>query len=219
MSAYSAARYGSLNGYAQDLLEVCDALELAKAIFVGHSVSGVIGMLAAIQKPALFERLILVSPSPRYLNDTLNDYAGGFESSDIHGLLEMMEKNYMGWAQYLAPVVIGNPQMPEAERELEASFCSTDPVIASRFAKVTFLGDNREDLPKVPVPSLILQCAEDLIAPVEVGRYLHGHLKDSRLELLEATGHCPHMTHPEEVVRVMKDYLKTASPSIASGGG
>ncbi len=211
LAAYSLERYGSLQGYARDVLDVCEALELSDIIFVGHSVSGVVGMLAAIRQPERFERLILVSPSPRYLNAP-PDYVGGFERADIEGLLAMMEKNYMGWAHYLAPVVMANPQEPGLGQELEASFCSTDPVIARRFAEVTFFGDNREDLPKVPVPSLILQCAEDLIAPVEVGHYLHRHLPDSTLRLMAATGHCPHMSHPEETVRAIKDYLNVTSP-------
>ena len=211
LTAYSPERYGSLDGYAQDILDVCEALDLSNVIFVGHSVSGVIGMLAAIREPDRFARLILVSPSPRYLNDP-PEYAGGFNQADIEGLLMMMEKNYMGWAHYLAPVVMGNPQQPGLEQELEASFCSTDPVIARRFAEVTFFSDNRDDLPGVPVPSLILQCAEDLIAPMEVGHYLHRHLPDSTLRLMQATGHCPHMSHPAETIQMMKEYLNTIPP-------
>ena len=211
LSAYCPERYSSLEGYAQDILDVCAALALSDVILVGHSVSSVIGMLATIREPARFDRLILVSPSPRYLND-LPKYVGGFEEADIEGLLLMMEKNYMGWAHYLAPVVMGAAQQPDLERELEISFCSTDPVIARRFAAVTFFGDNREDLPKVPVPSLILQCSEDLIAPVEVGRYLNRHLPKSSLRLLQAMGHCPHMSHPEETIQAMKDYLYASIP-------
>lgn len=206
LAAYRLERYGSLEGYAQDILDICEALDLSNVVFVGHSVSGVIGMLAAIRAPHLFACLILVGPSPRYLND-LPDYRGGFERTDIEGLLAMMEKNYMGWASYLAPAVMGNPERPELSHELEQSFCSTDPVIARRFAEVTFFGDNRRDLAKVQVPSLILQCKEDLIAPVEVGHYLHRQLPDSTLRLMNATGHCPHMSHPEETIQAMKEYL------------
>jgi len=213
LAAYSPERYGTLDGYAQDVLDVCGALNLTNITFVGHSVSAVVGILAAIREPDRFNRLILVSPSPRYLND-LPDYVGGFERADIEGLLTMMEKNYMGWAHYLAPIVMGNPGQSELGQELEASFCSTDPVIARRFAEVTFYGDNRSDLPKAPVPSLILQCAEDLIAPVEVGHYLHRQLPHSTLRLMEATGHCPHMSHPEETIQAMKDYLRASQPIL-----
>jgi len=212
ISCYSPERYRSLEGYAQDVLDICEALNLSEVIFVGHSVSGVVGMLASIRAPHRFDRLILVGPSPRYLNDP-PDYVGGFERRDIEGLLEMMDKNYMGWAHYLAPVVMGNPETPGMRAELEQSFCSTDPIIARQFAEVTFFGDNRSDLPKVSTPSLILQCAQDLIAPVEVGHYLHRELTDSTLRLMEATGHCPHMSHPEETIRAIKDYLSAAPQS------
>ena len=212
LSAYDPDRYANLEGYAQDVLDVCEALNLSDVILVGHSVSGVIGMLAAIREPARFDRLILVSPSPRYLND-LPEYVGGFDKADIDGLLMMMEKNYMGWAQYLAPVVMGAPEQPDLRQELEVSFCSTDPVIARRFAEVTFYGDNRNDLPMVPVPSLILQSSEDLIAPAQVGHYLHRHLPESTLRVLDATGHCPHMSHPAEVIQAMKEYLNATVPS------
>jgi sigma-B regulation protein RsbQ len=188
LGAYDPARYSRLEGYAQDILDVCGALDLRDIVFVGHSVSGVIGMLASIREPDRFNSLILVCPSPRYINDP-PDYRGGFERRDIEDLLDMMEKNYMGWAHYLAPVVMGNAQRPDLGQELEDSFCSTDPVIARRFAEVTFFGDNRDDLSKVPVPSLILQCSEDLIAPNEIGRYLQNRLPQSTLTMLEATGH------------------------------
>jgi sigma-B regulation protein RsbQ len=206
LRAYDPARYASLDGYAQDVLDVCRALRLRDVIFVGHSVSAVVGLLASIRKPQLFARLILVGPSPCYVNDP-PDYRGGFERADIKGLLDLMERNYIGWANYLAPAVMKNPERPELARELEESFCSTDPRIARRFAEATFLSDNRDDLAKVRVPSLIMQCSEDAIAPAEVGDYLGRHLPGSTLRVLEATGHCPHMSHPEETVRVIKEYL------------
>jgi sigma-B regulation protein RsbQ len=209
LAAYSTERYDNLDGYAQDVLDVCAALDLREAIFVGHSVSGVVGMLASIREPARFERLVLVGPSPRYINEP-PDYVGGFERADITGLLDVMEKNYIGWANFLAPVVMKNADRPELARELEESFCSTDPKIARLFAEATFLSDNRADLPKVPVPSLIMQCSEDAIAPPEVGEYLSRHLPQSTLRVLEATGHCPQMSHPEETVRVIKEYLAAA---------
>jgi sigma-B regulation protein RsbQ len=209
---YSAERYASLEGYAQDVLDICAALDLKEIVFVGHSVSGVVGMLAAIREPERFERLVLVGPSPRYINEP-PDYVGGFERSDIAGLLDVMEKNYIGWANFLAPVVMKNPERPDLARELEESFCSTDPKIARRFAEATFFSDNREDLSRVPVPSLIMQCSEDAIAPAEVGDYLHRNLPRSTLRVLKATGHCPHMSHPEETVRVIKEYLADARAS------
>jgi sigma-B regulation protein RsbQ len=216
LKAYSAERYGSLEGYAQDVLDICAELELKRIIFVGHSVSGVIGMLASIREPERFAHLILVAPSPCYINDP-PDYVGGFERADITGLLDLMEKNYIGWANFLAPVVMKNQERPELTRELEESFCSTDPKIARRFAEATFFSDNRSDLPEVKVPSLIMQCSEDAIAPLEVGDYLQGHLPGSQLRVMKATGHCPQMSHPEETIRVIKEYLAAAGqPSLAA---
>ncbi len=212
LSQYSPERYGSLDGYVQDVLDICEALNLSDVIFVGHSVSNIIGMLASIREPHRFDCLILVGPSPRYLNAP-PDYIGGFERKDIEALLAMMDKNYMGWAHYLAPLVMGNPEQPEKSAELAQSFCSTDPTIARRFAEVTFFGDNRSDLPLVSVPTLILQGAQDLIAPVEVGHYLHRHLPQSTLRLLEATGHCPHVSHPEEIIREIQSYLSDMKAS------
>jgi sigma-B regulation protein RsbQ len=206
MRAYDPQKYSTLEGYAQDVLDVCHALRLSDVVFVGHSVSSVVGLLASIKEPRLFERLILVGPSPCYVNDP-PDYVGGFERADIEGLLDLMDKNYIGWANFLAPVVVKNPERPELARELEESFCSTDPRVARRFAEATFLADNRGDLARVRVPSLIMQCSEDAIAPAGVGDYMSRHLKGSTLRLLEATGHCPHMSHPEETARVIREYL------------
>ncbi len=209
LRAYSAERYGDLDGYAQDVLDVCAALDLSDVIYVGHSVSSVIGMLASIREPERFERLILIGPSPRYINDA-PDYVGGFEHADIEGLLDTMERNYIGWANFLAPVIMKNSDYPELAQELEESFCSTDPKIARRFAEATFFSDNRSDLAEVRVPSLIMQCSDDAIAPLEVGDYLHHHLPGSTLRVMQATGHCPHMSHPDETIRIIKEYLSTA---------
>jgi len=204
-SSYNSERYGNLNGYAQDVLDVCNELGLKKVIFVGHSVSSMIGVLASIKRPQLFESLIMISPSSRYVNDS--EYVGGFERTDIEELLETMEKNYVGWANFLAPVIMQNADRPELELELNASFCSTDPVIARQFAEVTFLSDNRSDLAKVRHPSLILQCSNDLIAPLEVGEYLENHIPGSTQMIMNATGHCPHLSSPEETIRLIKEYL------------
>lgn len=209
LSAYNNERYANLNGYAQDLLDICKTLEVKNAVFVGHSVSSMIGLLASIKEPNFFQQLILVSPSPRYLND--ESYHGGFEKSDIDEMLSTMDQNYIGWAGFLAPVIMRNPSQPELSQELTESFCSTNPAIARQFAEVTFLSDNRRDLQKAVHPSLILQCSEDLIAPIEIGNYLNENLKGSTLKIMQATGHCPHMSAPGETIQLMKEYLSAST--------
>jgi sigma-B regulation protein RsbQ len=204
LSAYDPERYAKLDGYAQDVHDVCLALDLRDVVFVGHSVSSMVGVLAANREPERFARLVLVGPSPRYINDP-PAYVGGFERADIEALLETMEKNYIGWANFLAPAIMKNPDRPELTAELEASFCSTDPVIARRFAEATFFADNRSDLGAVQVPSLIMQCSDDMIAPLEVGDYLSGAIPGTVLKVLRATGHCPHMSHPEETIEVIRE--------------
>src|SRR5687768_5094605 len=205
LSAYDPARYSTLQGYARDVMDVVHTLDLRDVIFVGHSVSSMIGVLAANEEPDRFDRLVLIGPSPRYINDA--SYVGGFERTDIEGLFEMMDRNFIGWANFLAPAIMKNPDRPELGEELSESFCSTDPVIARRFAEATFLADNRDDLERVTVPSLILQCSDDMVAPTEVGEYLHRKLPGSTFRLMKATGHCPHMSDPEETVALIKDYL------------
>lgn len=206
LAAYDPARYSTVEGYAKDVLDIVRALDLRDIIFVGHSVSGMVGVLAANEEPERFERLILIGPSPRYIND--GPYVGGFERKDIEGLFHMMDRNFIGWANFLAPAIMKNADRPELGEELTASFCSTDPVIARRFAEATFLADNREDLQRVTVPSLILQCSDDMVAPEGVGEYLKGKLAESTLRVMKATGHCPHMSHPEETVALIKEYLE-----------
>jgi sigma-B regulation protein RsbQ len=220
IAQYDRERYSSLEGYAQDILDVCHALDLHDVIFVGHSVSSMIGVLAANEEPERFARLVLVGPSPRYINDP-PDYVGGFERADIEGLLETMEKNYIGWANFLAPAIMKNPDRPELSQELEASFCSTDPVIARAFAEATFFADNRADLAAVRVPSLIMQCSDDMIAPLVVGEFLSRTLRDSTLQIMSATGHCPHMSHPDETITVIREYLSQPVPSevLSARGG
>lgn len=209
LSAYDADRYASLDGYAQDVLDIVDALDLHDVVFVGHSVSAMIGVLAANRAPERFAKLIMIGPSPRYLNDG-SDYVGGFERSDIDGLLETMDKNYIGWANYLAPAIMKNADRPELGAELTESFCSTDPVIARRFAEATFLSDNRADIERVQVPSLVLQCSEDIIAATAVGEYVHRRTPRSTLRIMKATGHCPHMSAPDETIALMQEYLAAA---------
>ena len=206
-AAYSPVRYADLGGYARDVLEICDALDLKDVVFVGHSVSSMIGLLAAIERPEIFKNLIQIVPSPCYINDAPAEYVGGFDRADIEGLLDMMDKNYMGWASFLAPVIMKNAERPELGEELESSFCSTDPKIARRFAEATFYSDNRADLVNLKTPSLIIQVTDDAIAPVSVGEYLHRHLPESTFRLMEASGHCPHMSHPQETIEIIKEYL------------
>jgi sigma-B regulation protein RsbQ len=206
ITAYDVDKYARLEGYAQDVLDVVEALDLHNVTFVGHSVSSMIGLLASITRPERFERMVLIGPSPRYVNDR-PDYVGGFERKDLEGLLDLMEKNYIGWAEFLAPVIMGNPDRPEYARDLRDAFCSTDPFIARRFAEATFFADNRADLPKVTAPSLVLQCSNDVIAPECVGEYVARHLGQSTYMKMEATGHCPQVSHPEETIRLIKNYL------------
>ena len=209
LRAYDPERYGTLDGYADDLLDVCRALDLEDVVLVAHSVSSMVGLLAAVREPERFSRLVFVGPSPRYIND--EGYVGGFERADIEGLLDTMDKNYIGWANFLGPAIMKNPDRPELAEELTESFCSTDPTVARRFAEVTFFSDNRADLPRLAVPSLILQCSDDLIAPQEVGEYLHRALPGSALRVLKATGHCPHVSDPDETVAAIQDYLAVAA--------
>lgn len=205
LSAYDRIKYNSLQGYANDVVEICKSLDLTKSIFVGHSVSAMIGMLAAIKAPEYFEKLIMIGPSPSYINDGL--YKGGFERQGIAELLNSMESNFEDWSKNLAPVIMGNPDQPNLSAELVQSFCVTKPDIIKQFAQVTFQSDNRLDLSKLRIPSLILQCAEDAIAPLAVGRYLEEHLQDSKLIQLKATGHCPHLSAPQETIQAIRDYL------------
>jgi sigma-B regulation protein RsbQ len=205
--AYDPQRYASLQGYADDVLGICRELELHDVIFVGHSVSAMIGVLAAVEAPGRFARLVLVGPSPRYIDD--DGYVGGFSRPDIEGLLDSLASNYLGWSSAMAPAIMGNPDRPELGQELTNSFCRADPEIARRFAEVTFLSDNRSDLARVSTPSLVLQCSHDVIAPREVGEYVHEHLRDSRLVLMQATGHCPNLSAPEETVTAIRAFLDT----------
>ena len=205
LEAYDRVKYRTLEGYVADLLDICAAEELSNAIFVGHSVSAMIGVLAAIREPARFDKLVLVGPSPCYVND--GDYHGGLSREDVEGLLQFLDSNYMGWATAMAPTIMGNPDRPELGAELTASFCRTDPEIARQFARVTFLSDNRADLPKLRTPALVLQCSEDPIAPRPVGEYVHAHILRSELVHLKATGHCPNLSAPEETIAAIKAYL------------
>ena len=205
LSAYDPVRYGSLAGYADDVVQICRELDLTDVVLVGHSVSAMIGVLAVHAAPELFGALVMVGPNPRYVDD--GDYTGGFTRADIAGLLDSLDANHLGWSAAMAPVIMGNPGQPELAEELTNSFCRTDPDIARHFARVTFLSDNRADLAGVSVPTLVLQCAEDAIAPEPVGRYVHAQVPDSTFTQLSATGHCPHLSAPEETVAAIRAWL------------
>lgn len=214
ISAYSFTRYAELQGYAQDIIDVCDALELTEnVVLVAHSVSCSIGILAAIARPELFSNMILLGPSPCFLNDPPH-YFGGFEYSDLHDLLELMDQNYLGWVSYLAPVVAGTGNDESISGRLSDSFCSTDPVVMKQFARATFFADNRADFAKVSLPCLVLQHQHDVLASVKVGEFVHRQLKNSKLEILNVAGHVAHMSHPYLVIQAMFHYL-----AIQGGGG
>ncbi len=204
ISAYDPERYATLDGYADDVLEICRELDLADAIFVGHSVSAMIGVLAARRDPRWIGKLVLVGPSPRYLDD--DGYTGGFSQEDIAELLESLDSNFLGWSSTMAPVIMGNGDRPELGAELTESFCRTDPEIAARFARVTFTSDNRADLAEVRVPTLVLQCSDDVIAPREVGAFVHRQIPGSTLVELAATGHCPNLSAPEETTDAIRAF-------------
>jgi sigma-B regulation protein RsbQ len=205
LSAYDPRRYASLQGYAGDVLDVLRALDLRDVIFVGHSVSAMIGVLAALGEPDRFAALVLVGPSPRYIDD--EGYTGGFTEADIEDLLVSLDRNYLGWSSTMAPVIMGNGDRPELGAELTASFCRTDPEIAKRFARATFLSDNRADLARVKLPTLVLQCSADPIAPDHVGDYVHAQIPGSTLVRLRATGHCPNLSAPAETTAAIAAFV------------
>ena len=207
IAAFDPDKYASLNGYAQDVLDVCDALNLKSGVtFVGHSVSCSIGLLASIARPELFEKMVLLGPNPCFVNHP-PEYVGGFEAQDLEGLLSLMDQNYIGWANYLAPVVSAQGASGAVTVELSDSFCSTDPQVTKVFARTTFFSDNRADLPKVTVPCLILQHHTDTLAPIGIGEYVHAHLAGSTLKVLDVQGHCAHMSEPSLVVDALREFL------------
>lgn len=203
--SYDYDKYSSLEGYATDVIEICDVLGLKNVCLVGHSVSAMIAALAALKRPSLFKKLIMIGPSPRYIND--DNYFGGFSQNDINNLMETLDSNYLGWSSAMAPVIMGNPDRPELAAELEDSFCQNNPEIARHFAKVTFLGDNRNDLKKLTTDTLIIQSKNDAIASLKVGQFVHDNIAKSKLVVLETTGHCPHLSAPNLTIKAMKKYL------------
>lgn len=213
--AYDPQRHATLDGYAQDVLAIVHELDLTDVVLVGHSVSAMIAVLAANAEPERFAGLVLVGPSPRYVDD--DGYTGGFSRADVEELLESLDSNYLGWSSTMAPVIMGNPDRPELGAELTESFCRTDPEIARRFAAATFLSDNRADLPRVSVPTLVLQCREDVIAPVAVGEYVRDAIPGAEMVVLDATGHCPNLSAPEATTDAIAAFLRTSVP-VAAGG-
>jgi sigma-B regulation protein RsbQ len=205
LGAYDKTKYATLGGYADDVVEIGRELGLKDAVFVGHSVSAMIGALAVQKEPGMFGKLVMIGPSAKYIND--GDYVGGFGASQIEELLQFLEANHMGWSAQMAPMIMGNADRPELGEELTNSFCRTDPEIAKAFARVTFMSDNRADLPKVDVPTLVLQCSEDVIAPQAAGEFVHRSIPKSQFVLLEATGHCPNLSAPDEVITAMRAFV------------
>jgi sigma-B regulation protein RsbQ len=203
-SAWQESRYASLDGYADDVLEICQELDLQDVVFVGHSVSAMVGVVAANREPSRFSKLVLLVPSPCYVDDA--DYRGGFSRADIDELLDSLESNYLGWSAAMAPVIMGNPERPELASELEASFCRTDPAVARVFARTTFLSDSRGDLPAVSVPTLVVECEHDVIAPREVGAYVHQQIRGSQLVTLPAIGHCPQLSAPAATAEAIIEF-------------
>jgi len=205
LDAYDEDKYGSLHGYATDLLEIIDHCGGGPVTFVGHSVSAMIGLIASITAPDKFLSHVMVGPSARYVDDA--GYRGGFSRADIEDLLDTMDSNYLGWSSTMAPVIMGAPNYPELGQELTNSFCRTDPKIAKHFARVTFLSDHRAELSKSTVPTLILQCSDDLIAPVEVGEFLHKAIARSTLVHIKNVGHCPHLSAPDASVAAIRGFF------------
>ena len=213
LGAYDRAKYGTLDGHATDILEICEALDLEDVVLVGHSVSAMTAALAALRAPDRFSAIVMIGPSPCYIDD--GNYTGGFKREDIDGLLDFLDANFLGWSTQMAPAIMGVPERPELAEELTNSFCRTDPEIAKHFAKVTFLSDHRADVKRLTHPTLILQCSADLIAPVAVGEWLHRNLPRSRLVVMHATGHCPHLSAPAETIAEMRRFLNEQAAETA----
>jgi len=205
LAAYDRGKYSTLDGYAADIVEIGHALDLQNAIFVGHSVSAMIGALASIAAPGMFSDLVMVGPSPRYIDD--EGYTGGFSRPQVEELLDFLEENHLGWSAAMAPAIMGNPGKPELGTRLTNSFCATDPTIAREFARTTFMSDNRHDLARITARTLVLQCREDIIAPTAVGEYVHANIPGSQFMLLDATGHCPNLSAPAEVTAAIRAFV------------
>ena len=205
VAAYDPEKYATLQGYADDVVELIEAFGRGPVVFVGHSVSAMIGMLADLKAPGLIAAHAMVGPSPCYINE--GDYCGGFERQDIDSLLNTMEHNYLAWASAMAPAIMGAPDKPELSAELTANFCRADPQIAKLFVRVIFLSDHRAELPRLKTPTLILQCSEDLIVPVAVGEYMSRVIPGSVLKIIQNVGHCPHVSAPGATTDAIDGFL------------
>ena len=205
LSAYDRNRYNSLEGYAQDIVDICGQLHLSEITFIGHSVSSMIGLLALKLQPSIFEKIVFIGPSPRYINEP--GYHGGIDQADLEELLEVMDSNYLGWSQMVAPSIMGNADQPQLAEGLVKSFCSTDPAIAKEFARVTFLSDNREDLQHLRIPSLTIQCNDDFLTSYAVAEYINEHTVNNQIIMLESSGHCPHLSDPDGVIKAIKTFI------------
>ena len=214
LSAYDRGKYGTLDGHARDALEVIHEFGRGPVVFVGHSVSAMIGLLAGLRDPDAIAAHVMLGPSPCYVND--GDYHGGFSREDIESLLETMEGNYLGWAGTMAPAIMGAPSQPELSAELTNSFCRTDPNIAAHFARATFLSDNREDLARLDAPALVLQCSDDIIAPQTVGTFMAARMPRATLRVIDNVGHCPHLSEPEASTQAINDFLASVEPTLAA---
>lgn len=213
LSAYDRGRHGGLQGHADDLVELVRSLDTGPVVFVGHSVGSMIGLLAGTAAPGLFASQIWLGPSPCYVND--GDYVGGFTREDVESLLETLDSNYLGWSSTMAPAIMGAPGQPHLADELTNSFCRTDPEIARHFARVTFLSDNRAEVARLQKPTLILQCSDDLIAPLPVGEFLQRTLPDGTLKVIQNVGHCPHLSAPCESIEAMDEFLESIGLACA----
>jgi sigma-B regulation protein RsbQ len=205
LSAWDHERYSDLQGYAQDIVDICDDLGFEDVIFIGHSVSSMIGLLAVKLRPTIFEKIVFIGPSPRYINDV--DYKGGIEAQDLDDLLELMDSNYLGWSAMIAPSIMGNPEQPQLSEGLAQSFCATDPEIAKTFARVTFLSDNRADLSLLDIPNLTIQCNDDFLTSKWVAEYINQHTKKNTIAMLDSSGHCPHLSDPNGVIQAIKSFI------------
>ncbi len=212
LSAYDAAKYASLEGHASDVLDVVRELDLRDVVLVGHSVSAMIAVLVAIEEPERFDKLVLVTPSPRYIDDP--PYVGGFTADDIEDMLRSLNSNYLGWSAAMAPVIMGNPERPALGEHLTESICRMDPEMARQVARVTFMSDSRADLPRVTVPTLVLQCSQDVVAPVEVGAFVRDAIPGATMVMLDATGHCPHLSAPRQTNEAISDFVRADQPAL-----